>query len=142
MSIESLKDDLKRMTERVTGMVEGESVLAFLRDHLVPCLETVGDEMDEMDEAIEDIVHDAPDVLHTDSAAVFAAVIASGLTIAGELLTRVGDDRRLIALIREFRAKCAEGKEILEEITIAEAEEGDEEPGDDGASDDSKDGGK
>jgi hypothetical protein len=106
---------------------------SFLRDELLPFAETLVGEIGEMDEAIDDLVHQTPDVLHTESATVFASVLAAGSAIAAELRTRAGNDARLLRALREFDALVKEAKVILDDIVISDT---DEEVGDDEATDD------
>lgn len=134
MSIEQLKADLKEvMAAAPSGaLVTAEEVAAFQRNNLLPLLETMFDEVGEMDDTIEDLVHRSADVLHVESAAVFAGIIEGAALLVAELKTRVGDDRRLLKAIREWSELAKQGQELLEEITILDPEddeeEGDEEP--------------
>ncbi len=127
MSIETLKLDLKQITEQAQIVSTGPEVAAFLQNNLLPWFESLIEEVSEMDDSIEDVVHQSVDVLHEDSAEVFAGIIASGTIIASELQTRVGNDARLLAVIREWRALAKQGTEILDEIVIPDDEDGDDE---------------
>ena len=131
MSIETLKHDLKQITERAAAMSTGAEVAAFLRDELLSWLDSLIDEVGEMDASIEDVVHQSVDVLHEESAQVFAGIITSGTVIAAELQTRVGNDRRLLEVIREFRVLTKQGTEILNEIVIPDDDGDDEDDNED-----------
>ena len=122
MSIETLKQDLQQVTAAIasTTLIDFST---FMQSQLLPWLESLVDEVSEMDESIEDLVHQSVEVLHTESAEVFAGLIAGGAMIATELLTRAGDDKRLIAMVKEWRALATQGKAILEEIVIPDDEE-------------------
>ena len=136
MSIETLKQDLKQVTlaiqkDALGPLVSAEDLAKFLRDNLLPWLEAAAEEVGEMDESIEDLVHQTPDVLHTDSSELFASVIAGGILLVNELRTRVGNDGRLLKLIREWTVQAKQAGELLEDITIPDEdgeEEGDEVP--------------
>ncbi len=137
MSIEQVQADLKEIMGRLLAEppTSTPEVVIFLRDNLLPWLQSAAEEWGEMDEAIEDIVHQSVDVLHSESGAVFAGIITSGLAIATELATRAGQDQRLLRVIKEFRALAAQGKQILEEIVLEEDDD-DDEGDDEGEADD------
>lgn len=128
MSIDTLKEDLDQVVKAApTGaLVTGVDVAAFLTDNLLPLLQAFCGELSEQDACIEDLVSKSAEVLHTDSAAVFAGIIASGVAIAAELRTRAGNDRRLLAMIKEFGDLALEGKELLEDIVIPDDEDDDD----------------
>lgn len=132
MSIEQLQGDLQQVVEAATAIVSPDAILPFLQNNLFPWLESMTEEMAEMDSAIEEAYHEMPDVLHSESAEVFAGIIASGTVLVAELRRRVGNDQRLLAMAKEWTQLAAKGKEILEEITIPDPEEGDEETQPDG----------
>jgi hypothetical protein len=122
MSIETLQADFQRLEQAVEkpDNPSAEGAWAFLRDNLVPWMGTLATEIAEMDEAIEEAYHGMPDVLHEEVAEVFAGIIASGAILVTELRKRVGNDQRLLAMIKEWNKLAEQGKEILEEITIAD----------------------
>jgi hypothetical protein len=124
MSMEQLREDLKQVAGRLpTGPLTSAADLAgYLRNDLLPFVATMTDEIGEIDESVEDLVHQTPDALHEETSAVFAGIIASGVILANELKTRVGTDKRLLDLIKEFLALAKQGEEILEEITIPDPE--------------------
>ncbi len=132
MSIEQLREDLKQITGAAGGMAGDIGVASFLQDNLLPWLESLTHEVSEMDGAIEDLVHESADVLHSENAAVFAGIIAGGLAIAAELTTRIGNDQRLLAVVRDFRQLAVQGREILEEIVIPDEDEDEDEEAEDG----------
>ncbi len=136
MSMETLMADLAEITKSAGALTSGPDVAAFMQANLLPWLSSFTEEVSEMDEAIEDIVHESPEVLHTESGAVFAAIITSGLQIATELATRAGQDQRLLAIIREFRKACVQGKDLLEEIVIPDDPDDDDDDDDPDEDDD------
>lgn len=139
MSIEQLKTDLKSISQQVAANPPDTTpaVVTFLQDNLIPWLESFVDETQEMDESIADLVHQAVDVLHPESAAVFASIIAGGLALASELATRAGNDARLLKAIKEYRDLAKQGRVLLEELTLIDDTDGDAEDavGDDTPSD-------
>lgn len=137
MSIEQLQVDLKELNDKLTAAVPETvpQVVAFLQNELFPWLATFTEEAEEIDEAVEDVVHGSAEILHGESGAVFMGIITSGLAIANELAQRAGTDQRILKIVREFKQLCGQGKEILEEIVIPDPEE-DEETDDDDTADD------
>jgi hypothetical protein len=135
MSIEQLQQDLKDLMGGLLASPPDSTagLVLFLQDNLLPWLQTQAEELGEMDEAIEDIVHQSAPVLDAESGAVFAAIITSGMAIATELATRAGNDQRLLRVIKEFKTLAAQGTQILEEIVLEddEGEDEDEESDDD-----------
>ncbi len=120
MSIEQLKEDLNAVVSAVPfgPLVTPQELGAYLKDNLVPFIASAVDELEEIDSSVEDLVHQSVDVLHEETAEVFAGIITSGVVMANELLSRAGNDQRIIALVREWKKVAAQGEEILTEITI------------------------
>jgi hypothetical protein len=133
MSLEQSKTDLKQIVSALTSTppTTALEVTSFLQDNLLPWLEALTNEVGEMDQAIEDLVHESVDVLHSENGAVFAGVVAGGLALATELATRIGNDQRLLAVIRDFRQLAGQAKEILEEIVIPDDEDDEEDDDED-----------
>lgn len=129
MSIEQLQADLEQVaTACPTGpLVSAPDVADFLRNNLIPFIAAHVGETSEMDEAIDNLVHQEPDILHEETAGVFASIITSGRVLADELYKRIGTDQRLRALIKEYRDLAAKGSEILDEITVMDPEDPEEE---------------
>lgn len=143
MSLQELESDLKSLGEklRMDPPASAAGVVLFLQNELVPWLQDLTKETVEIDESVEDLVHGSAEILHEESGAVFAGIIASGLAIATELAQRAGNDQRILKIIREFRQIAKEGSDILDEIVIPDPEDGDDEAeGDEGdEGDDAKD---
>jgi len=134
--VEQLQTDLTAILDTLNAhppqSVPG--LVLFLQDNLLPWMASAAGEMKEMDSAIEDlddIVHANVDVLHTENAQVFAAVIASGLALALELSQRIGNDQRLLKVIAEYRKVAKESEALLEEITVPDNPEDQEDEDDD-----------
>lgn len=132
MSIDKLREDLAEVTKRVpTGpLVTAADIGTFLHDDFLPLVESMVAESSEQDEVIGDLVRKTSEVLHTESAGVFAAIIEAGKVLVGELRTRVGNDRRVLTLIKEWTELAAAGEEILQEIVIPDDEDEDDEDSD------------
>jgi ABC-type transporter Mla subunit MlaD len=91
---------------------------AYLKNDLVPFLSAVTTELEEVDGSVGDLVQRAAEVLHEESAAVFAGIITSGAVLINELKTRIGSDRRLQDAIKEWESLAKEGTQILDEIVF------------------------
>jgi hypothetical protein len=123
MSIEQLKQDLKAVISSLPGgpLTTAAEMSAYLKNNLLPFIESVVTEMEEMDGSIEDLVTQTPDVLHEETAAVFTGLITSGLTLVKELedlAAKTGDSQRLKPLIKEWRELAEQGMEVIEDITL------------------------
>ncbi len=123
MSIEQLQADLKAVIGRVpTGpLTTAAEMGSFLKNDLLPFIESTVDEMAEMDDNIGDLVTSAEDVLHEENATVFAGIITGGLALVRELedlAAKTGDGQRLKPLIKEWRELAKQGGELLEDITM------------------------
>jgi hypothetical protein len=135
MSIETLKDDLKAVISALPSgpLTTAADMAGYLKNNLLPLIETVVNEMEEMDGSIEDLVVHGQDVIHEETAAVFMGLITSGMTMAKELedlAAKTGDSKRLQPLIKEWRELAEQGAELLEDITIPDpdADDPDETP--------------
>lgn len=135
MSIETLKDDLKAVAGALpTGpLTTAAEMTAYMKNNLLPFIESVVTEMEEMDDNIGDLVTSAEDVLHEENATVFAGIITGGLALVKELedlAAKTGDGQRLKPLIREWRELAKQGGELLEDITMPDPDPDLEEPAD------------
>lgn len=131
MSIETLQSDLKEIIARAKPGPGPETrgadaAWSFITNDLLPWMETLTDEIGQMDEAVYAAVQGTEDVLHSDSAELIVGLIASGAVLIRELETRIGNDQRVLALIREYKTISKEVSSLVEEITIPD--EPDEEP--------------
>ena len=133
MSIETLQADLKEIIKQAApGDSPGvDAVWSFLKDNMLPWMENFVEEVGEMDGAFDALVNASEDVLHTESAQVFVGLIASGAVLIRELETRIGNDQRIMGLIREYKAVSKEATALLEEITLPDPEDDDDDDDDD-----------
>jgi hypothetical protein len=144
MSLEELREDLKR------NLAEARSIVTIeqMRDHLVntlwPFMEAKLDVLDEIDDAVAEIVDQQEDYLQPETAAIFAAVIQSGLMIAAELKKKAPGDATATKLIAQHEQLCNQAVEVLGAITMIPTEDGEdddeESEDDDEAQTDPKDG--
>ena len=123
MSLDDLRSDLKRniVEAKACSTVEG------LRDHMVntlwPTLEALLDEVDEIDEAVADLVDQNPDYLNPETAAIFAAHVQSSQALSADLRKRaVGDDVTLKRLDAHDQLS-AQVAALLGEITMLPADD-------------------
>ena len=130
MSLDDLRADLKRnMAEasRLTTVVE-------IRDHFVntlwPFVEAVVDVVDEMDDALAEMVDQTEDYLQAETAGVFAALVQSSLMLSAELRKRAAGDDLLVKRIDAHEQLCQQALATLGEITMI-ATDGENEESDD-----------
>lgn len=125
MSIQQLQADLSEVIKALPAgpLVSGPDLADYLKHNLLPLLESHVNETAEIDEAVENLVKHEADILHEETAAVFASVIVSGRELAKELAARMGNDQRLHKLVKEFREVATEAEAILDEITVPDDEE-------------------
>lgn len=131
-AVEALKNDLKEMIDRAAALGSSPTpdvIWSFVTNEFLPYMESLTQEVGEMDEALQEVVEEMPEALHGESAAVFAGVITSGRVLINELAKRAGNDARLLAAIQEWRKLATKGEALLEEITIVvESPDADQEP--------------
>lgn len=136
MSIETLKQDLKQIGD---ALKEQPDPIDYLRNNLVPFLESVISEISEIDESVEDVIHQSVDILHAESGAVFAGIIEGAQVLVNELKAVAASNQRVQGLIKDWNELADQGRAILDEVVIGDDEDDDEDSDDD---DDETDGGK
>jgi hypothetical protein len=123
VSLDELRDDLKRNMAEAARMKTFEEV----RDHFVntlwPYLEAKLDVIDEIDDAVAELVDQQEDYLQPETAAIFAAVAQSSLVIAAELKKRASGDAALLKMISNHEQLCEQAVEVLGAITMIPTEE-------------------
>jgi CHASE3 domain sensor protein len=141
MSLDELRDDLKRNMAEARTLTSVEQV----RDHLVntlwPFIEANIDVVDEIDDAVAELVDQQEDYLQPETAAIFAAVVQSSLQLAAELRKRSGNDPMLGKLVANHEQLCAQAVEVLGAVTMMPADEEEEEGDDETQADATTDGG-
>lgn len=118
MSVEDLRNDLKQNLAEITRANSWEEVKAHLVGTLWPFLEGQLDQLDEMDEAIEELVDQQEDYVQPETAAVFAAVIQLGLQLGAELKKRHPNDPNVAAAVEQHELMCQQAIEVLGQITM------------------------
>lgn len=120
MSIQQLQSDLEEVKKALpTGqLVSSQEVMDFLKHNLVPLIESHVNETAEIDEAVHDLVTHEADILHEETAGVFASLVVSGRELAKQLMSRAGKDPQIAALCKEHLDLCEQAEEILDEITV------------------------
>ncbi len=133
MSIETLKQDLKENLASLASIeATPEALKAHLQNSLWPFFEAALDEMDEIDGAVQDMLEEMPDMIHEETAEVFAQIITKGIALMAELRKRAGNDPRILKLVKEWSELAAQGTEILEETTLPDGEDDEDEDEDEG----------
>ena len=157
MSIETLKDDLKAnlstlsliatpppgaVATNADTLLVAEQLVRHLKDTLWPFLESVVDEVAEIDECVADVISGAEDILQPETAEIFAAIIAGAVACAATLKSRIDPaaEPQIYKMIAELEKNCKTGESLMAEIVIDtgddEAEEDDDDEGDDEDDDD------
>lgn len=132
MSIEQLKADWDMVKQRAAekfktpALTTSSEIAQFMTEDFLPWTEAFLDEVAEIDESVGDLVVKQEDVLHEDSAEVFAGLITSGRVLIGtELRARCGNDRRLLKAIDEWMSLSQDGEAILNDVTIPDPDDED-----------------
>lgn len=128
MSLEELRADLERNV-REARQLEDAATRAHLEQTLWPFLEALIDQVEEIDDAVGELVEQQEDYLQPQTAAVFAAVVQAGLELAQELKARAGDDPQIVKKIADHDQLCQVAVEVLGQVTLVPA--GDDEESDD-----------
>lgn len=137
MSIETLQEDLKANIAHVQSqlgpLTSASELVAHLQNTLWPFLESLVEDMEQIDGCVDELYHQSEDILQPETGAVFQAMITGGLVIAQELKKRLAantEDLKLRKAVGEFEALANQCTGILQEITIPEDDEEDAEDSD------------
>jgi hypothetical protein len=118
VSLDELRDDLKRNMAEAGRL----TTVAEIRDHLVntvwPFIEAKLDVVEEIDDAVGELVDQQEDYLQTDTAAIFATLVQSSLQLAAELRKRADGDQLLAKRIDAHELLCQQAMTTLGEITM------------------------
>jgi hypothetical protein len=144
MSIEQLKSDAAAVVAALPSgpLISAADMAAYMKNNLLPLFADLVDELGEMDAAVAELVTGSVDVLHTDSSTVFRTLIEGGTKIIADLQARISElggavTGELAQAIKEWASLAQEGREILEDVTFADAD--DEDDGDDEDEDENPD---
>lgn len=123
MSLDTLKEDLKQNLATLTTMNELSSVgdvVNHLKNTLWPTLESIVDELAEVDDCVADMVNNAEDILQPETAEVFAAVLAASAVVAAALKPMLdpAKDADMINLVAELERNIKKANAIMQEIVI------------------------
>lgn len=137
MSLDEIRDDLKRnLAEAKLLMPSGgnptvpASIAVHLCETLWPFLESLVDTVDEIDDAVAELVDQQEDYLQPETAAVFAAVVQSSLQIIARIKPMVPRDQtEFLQQLADHEQLCAQAVEVLGAVTMIEVD-GDDEEGD------------
>ena len=134
MSLEELRNDLKRNLDEARACASWEQVRSHLINTVWPFIEANLDVVDEIDEALAEHLEHEEDYLQPETAALFAAVVQLGLTMGVELKKRAAGDKELLTLVAQHEQICSQAVEVLGAITmVPNEEEGDEDEDEDEA---------
>jgi hypothetical protein len=124
--IDQLKTDFAAVVARLPNgpLVPASDVRQFLADELLPFVGSMLEEIDDIDATIAALAEGSEDVLHADSAAVFAALIVSGRALMLDLKKRVAHDPQAVAAVGVWMDLASKAESLLEDITLDEPEEG------------------
>lgn len=126
MSLDELRDDLKRNLAEAKRL----SSVAEIRDHLVntmwPFIEANVDVVEEIDDAVGELVEQTEDYLHAGTAAIFAALVQASLELSSELRTRAAGDELLIKKLDNHDLLCTQAMAKLGEITMMPVDDDDD----------------
>lgn len=126
MSLDELRADLARNVREAQGILD-PATRAHLEQTLWPFLEAFMDQVEEIDDAVAELVNQQEDYLQPATAAVFAAVIQTGLELANELKARAGGDPGIAKKIADHDQLCQAAIGLLGEITMVVGEDDDSE---------------
>jgi hypothetical protein len=139
VSLDELREDLKRNLAEARKATTVEQ----LRDHLIntmwPFIEAKLDVIEEIDDAVAELVDQQEDYLQPETAAVFAAVVQSSLQLLQQLVPLVPRDNvELLKQIAAHEQLCAQAVEVLGDVTMI-ADDGEEEEEDDASAEATED---
>jgi hypothetical protein len=137
VSLSELREDLKRNMGEATGLKTVEQIREHLVNTLWPFIEANLDVIDEIDDAVAELVDQQEDYLQPETAAIFAAVVQSSMQLAAELQKRAGGDPLLAQLITNHEQLCEQAVMVLGQVTMIS--EDDEDGGNDEAQADATD---
>ena len=131
MSLDELREDLARNIKDARTIVD-DRTRAHLENTLWPFLEAIIDVVDEMDDAVAELVDQQEDYLQPETAGLFAAIIQSSLQLVIELRKRAPGDKAIEQMCVGHERACEQAMLVLGEVTMI-ANEDDEEEGEDAA---------
>lgn len=138
--IESLRGDLKHNLKALEGAPLPAEVKKYLKGTLWPFLEAMVDGVsaldtvvDEQGEAIDELIEEADELLHGETATELVEVLTLAGVLAAALKTKTLPGDPLLAQIEEFGIRSAKVMEKIAEISVDDPppEDDNEEDGED-----------
>jgi uncharacterized protein YydD (DUF2326 family) len=126
MSLDDLRADLKRNMSEAKRLAPTGAPGVHLHETLWPFLEAIVDVLEEVDDAVAEMVDRTEDYLQAETAAIFAALVQSSLLLSDELRKRAAGDELLLKRLAAHDELCGQAMATLGEITMI-APDGDEE---------------
>lgn len=131
MSLDDLRDDMKRNLAEAKRCGSVQELKAHIVDTLWPWLEAQLEVVEEIDDAVGELVDRTEDYLQAETAAIFATLVSTSLEISGELRKRAAGDDLLLKRLDAYDQLCAQAMATLGQITMIdpdadEGEDGDE----------------
>lgn len=139
MSLDELRDDLKRNMAEAKRITTVQEMREHLLNTLWPFIEANLDVMEEIDDAVAELVDHQEDYLQPETAAVFAAVIQSSLQLAAELRKRAADDATLLNQITQHEHVCQQAMIMLGDVTMVASSDAAQGDGDESDEDEDAD---
>lgn len=130
MSLDELHDDIKRNRAEAKRCKTFEELRDHVANTLWPYQEAKLEVVEEIDDAVGEMVERTEDYLHPETAAVFATLASASLELSGELRKRAAGDELLTKKLDALDALCSQAMAMLGEITMVSDEEGDDEDDD------------
>jgi hypothetical protein len=125
VSLDEIRADLARNMKAASAVTD-PATREHLKDTLWPFLEALVDTLDEIDDAVAELVDQQEDYLQPETAAVFAAVVQSSLQLLQQLAPLVPrDNSELLKQIAEHEQLCAHAVEVLGSVTMVADDDGD-----------------
>jgi hypothetical protein len=135
MSIEELQADLASNIVEAKGLTAMSTIgdiTNHLNNTLWPFLENLVRETSDVDEAVAAMYEKSEDILQFETGKQLAIVITGANTLIAELEKRAVGDKVVLDAIKDWRARAKEATEVLEEITLPEDYDPDDDEGDEG----------
>lgn len=127
MSLDDLRADLARNTKHAVAGVLDPATRDHLASYLWPWLEALVEVVEEIDDAVAEVVHQQEDYLQPETAAVFAAVISSSLDLVSRLRAARPGDAETTQLALAHEQLCEHAVGVLSEITLMSDDDTDDE---------------
>lgn len=129
MSLDELRKDLTANVAEASKLTSVEGIRNHLVNTMWPFQEAVLNELEEIDDAVAEMVDQTEDYLQPETAAIFASLVESSVGLAQELRAKTTDDITL-KRIAEHEKLCQLAMTTLGEITMVAPADGDDDDGD------------